>query len=177
MKRQAAMLTCLLLNVGLLFSATFKDLSIEKAIKESNLQKEMKEVSKNKNFVADYKAKNELFKSFFKSVPEKYTVQPRFGYKTESQKVTYIYILRIQAKNFIIYMYDPSIDENGLHGYSGLLANATENTLEMDTLKNSFFVLNFKDFYIHRDGSLESGLSDKDSENTFFLNYSNYIWL
>lgn len=177
MKRQAMMLTCLLLNVGLLFSATFKDLSIEKAIRQSNLQEEMSSVSKDKNFISDYKAKNELFKSFFKSIPEKYTVQPRFAYKTESQKVTYIYLLRIQAKNFIIYMYDPSIDENGLHGYSGLLANATEKTQEKDTLMNPFFVLNFKDFYIHSDGSLESGLSDNDGENTFFLNYSNYIWL
>ncbi|MBP5443368.1 MAG: hypothetical protein J6Y60_09005, partial [Treponema sp.] len=60
MKRLALMLTCFILNVGLLFSASFKDLSLDKAIKQSNLQKEMKEISKDKNFIADYKAKNEL---------------------------------------------------------------------------------------------------------------------
>ncbi len=173
MKRQAMVLSCLLLNVGLLFSASFKDLSLEKAIKESDFRKEMTLLSKDKDFASDYKEKNALFKSFFKSMPEKFAVQPRFESKKENAKTIYSYCLRIQAKNFIIYLKEPSVDENGIHGRAELLVNATEKT----TFKNPFFVLTFNDFYIHSDGTIESGLSDNDGENTFFLNYSNYIWL
>ncbi|MBP5452425.1 MAG: hypothetical protein J6Y16_09350, partial [Treponema sp.] len=139
MKRQATILTCLLLNVGLLFSATFKDLSVDKAIKQSYLQKEMASLSKDKDFISDYKAKNALFKSFFKSMPEKFAVQPRFESKKENAKTIYSYCLRIQAKNFIIYLKEPSVDENGIHGRAELLVNATEKT----TFKNPFFVLTF----------------------------------
>ena len=177
MKRLALMLTCFILNVGLLFSASFKDLSLDKAIKQSNLQKEMKEISKDKNFIADYKAKNELFKSFFKSVPEKFTVQPRFTCMTNGTEKKFIYSLTIKGNNFTVYMSEPTIDEKGIHGYAQILANIDEKGLNAPILKNPFFVLCFKDFYIHSDGTLESGMSDKDGENTFFLNYSNYIWL
>ena len=177
MKRQVLILTCFLLNVGLLFSATFKDLSVDKAIKQSNLQKEMKEISKDKNFIADYKAKNELFKTFFKSVPEKFTVQPRFVCKTNGIENIFIYSLTIKANNFTVYLSDPSIDEKGILGYAQILANIDEKGLNAPILKNPFFVLSFKDFYIHSDGSLESGMSDIDGENTFFLTYSDYIWL
>ncbi len=163
--------------MGFCHSATFKDLPIDKAIKQSSLQKEMKTISKDGDFLADYKSKNEMFKSFFKSVPEKFTAQPRFVCKTKGTETIFVYSLAIKANNYTIYMYDPSVDEKGIHAYAQVLANIDEKGLEARTLKNPYFVLSFADFYIHNDGTLESGICDKDGENTFFLNYSNYIWL
>ncbi len=173
MKKSILILICIFINFGICFSADFKQLSLSSAIKQSGLTYEVESISEDSNFIEEYKSNNKVFKEFFQKLPENILAYSAIGngsfFKYSGPKYkTGKYVVAVETQNLIIYLYDAQIDDKGIHGFAQLLVNIDEKSFKNEKSKLPYLLLTFTDFYIHNDGSLESGLSDDKGVNSYY---------
>ena len=174
MKKCLIFLLCLLINFGICFSAQFKDLSLNSAIKQSGelYEYEIESFSSDPTFKTEFENNNKIFKEFFQKLPGNFSAYPIVGngsiFKYSGKRYeNFKYVVAVETHNFHIQLYDAQVDDKGIHGYAQILVNIDAKSFANGKSKKPYLILSFTDFYILNDGSFESGRSDDQGVNSY----------
>ena len=184
MKKIVIVFLCIFINFGICFSAEFKDLSLNSAIKQSGklYEYELETFSDDPTFKKDFENKNKVFKEFFQKLPGNFSAYPIVGngsiFKYSGKRYeNFKYVVAVETQNFHIQLYDAQVDNKGIHGYAQILVNIDAKSFAAGKSKKPYLILSFTDFYILNDGSFESGRSDDQGVNSYSSGESIYVVL
>ncbi|MBQ3943628.1 MAG: hypothetical protein II669_04850, partial [Elusimicrobia bacterium] len=184
MKKIVIVFLCIFINLGLCFSAQFKDLSLNSAIKQSGklYEYELETFSDDPTFKKDFENKNKVFKEFFQKLPGNFSAYPIVGngsiFKYSGKRYeNFKYVVAVETQNFHIQLYDAQVDDKGIHGYAQILVNIDAKSFANGKSKKPYLILSFTDFYILNDGSFESGRSDDQGVNSYSSGENIYVVL
>ena len=184
MKKNIFIFLGIFINLGLCFSAQFKDLSLNSAIKQSGklYEYEIETFSGDPTFNKDFENNNKIFKEFFQKLPGNFSAYPIVGngsiFKYSGKRYeNFKYVVAVETQNFHIQLYDAQVDDKGIHGYAQILVNIDAKSFADRKSKKPYLILSFTDFYILNDGSFESGWSDDQGVNSYSSGENIYVVL
>ena len=184
MKKNIFIFLGIFINLGLCFSAQFKDLSLNSAIKQSGklYEYEIETFSGDPTFNKDFENNNKIFKEFFQKLPGNFSAYPIVGngsiFKYSGKRYeNFKYVVAVETQNFHIQLYDAQVDDKGIHGYAQILVNIDAKSFADRKSKKPYLILSFTNFYILNDGSFESGWSDDQGVNSYSSGENIYVVL
>ena len=148
MKRKLIFIIALIFTATLCFSATFNDIPFEEAFSEEVRQ--LIAAAEDVDLIKEeFSLQTAVAKDFFESVPGDFVVTPEFQVINGDIK----YVVRIEHDDYIMFMYDFTLDETGFHGKAQIGLNMYKDDLNLRVLDNSYAFLLFENFCIHKDGT------------------------
>lgn len=160
MKRKFVLIIALIFAANLCFSAVFNDKTFDEALPEE-LEDALEYLGLERETLEnEFNAQNAVAKEFVQSLSVGYTASPSFNViLDENEDYQIVYTLFVITDEYMVDIYKFHTDSDGLHGEGQIYFNLNEDDLDKYVIGEPYTALQFSDFTMHSDGSIETGVS------------------
>ena len=160
MKRKFVFIIALIFATNLCFSAVFNDKTFDEALPEE-LEDALEYLGVERETLEnEFYVQNAVAKEFVQSLSVGYTASPSFNViLDENEDYQIVYTLFVITDEYMVELYKFHTDSDGLHGEGQIYFNLNEDDLYKYVIGEPYTALQFSDFTMHSDGSIETGVS------------------